>query len=76
MRAGDHQQGTVFHGAILDHDADLEDIVVGVGIEGPILVPLDRLAAARRLDVELGVVHAQIRPDELGDKVHDLRRPQ
>src|ERR1700722_15286875 len=58
VRPGNHEHRTVLQRAVLDHDANFEDVVVGVRIERPILMPLHRLAAPRWFDVELAVVHA------------------
>ena len=51
---GNDLQRTVGEIHVLQHQAAGEDVVVGVGIEGPVLVPLHRRAAAGRLGVELG----------------------
>ena len=47
MAARDHHHRTVLDVAIVEHDADRREIVVGVRIEGPVLVPFDRRAVPR-----------------------------
>ena len=53
----DHHRA-VLHVDIVEHDADRGEILVGVRVERPILVPFDRRAIAGRLHVELAGVEA------------------
>src|SRR5262249_52524855 len=70
----DHQWA-VLRRHIVEHDADGQQIVVGVRIEGPVLVPLDGGAIAGRLHVELAAMQAQVRADELLDGLDHARVP-
>ena len=42
MAARDHHQRTVVHVAVVEIDAGRQHVVVGVGVERPVLVPFDR----------------------------------
>ena len=54
VRAGHDHQAAVLEQHVIEGDADSQDIVVGVRVEGPVLVPAHRAAELRRLQVELG----------------------
>ena len=56
---------------VVDHDADRGEILIGVRVKRPILVPLDRCAIAGRLHVELAGVETQATP-QVGQQLHDL----
>ena len=56
VAARHHQQRPLFHGHIVEHDAHDADVVVGMRVIGPVLVPFHRLAAAARFHVELQAV--------------------
>ncbi len=60
----DHQ-GAVLGPAIVEHDADRQHVVVGVRVERPVLVPLDRRAVFRRLDVELRAIQPHAGAEQL-----------
>src|SRR5688500_16448347 len=60
---------------ILQHEATSEDAVIGVGIEGPVLMPLDGGAAARSLGVELRGLQQHIRAEQLPQHLRDPRVP-
>jgi hypothetical protein len=70
---GDDEERTVVERHVVEHHADREDVVVGVRIERPVLVPLDRGAVSRRLHVELRALEAEIRTDQRGQHVDHLR---
>jgi hypothetical protein len=65
MRAGRDQHRAVFEVAVVQQDANREDVVIGVRVERPILVPFHRRAVLRRLHVQLGAVEAQAGTQEL-----------
>jgi hypothetical protein len=65
VAAGDAEQRSVLERAVVHHHADGREVVVGVRVEGPVLVPLDRRPVARGLDVELGGVEADGGVDQL-----------
>ena len=69
------EERPVLEGAVVEHDADGEQVVVGVGIERPVLMPLDRRAVARRLHVELRAVEPDAGADELLDDADEPRVP-
>ena len=73
MGAGNDHERAILQRAILEHHAHLEDVVIAVGIESPVLMPLDRLAATAGLDIELGVLIAQVGADELDHPIGDRR---
>ncbi len=54
VSARKHHQRPVVGSDIIEHDADRQHIVIGVRIEGPVLMPFDRRAAAGGLGVEFG----------------------
>ena len=64
VRARDDLQRTVGKVHILQHQAAGEDVVVGVGIEGPVLMPLHRGASAGGLGVELGCLQQHVRAEQ------------
>jgi hypothetical protein len=66
----DHHR-TVLHIDIVDHDANRGEILVGVRVERPILVPFDGRAIAGRLHVELAGVETQAAP-QIGQQFNDL----
>ena len=72
MAARQHQHRTVFERAIVEHDPDRRQVVIGMRIEGPILVPFDRRAVAGRLHVELAGVEPHRAPQIL-QRCNDLR---
>ena len=60
VRAGDDEHRAVIHTGVVEHDACCRYVVVGVGVKGPVLVPLDRRSKMWRLHVEFGVVKADV----------------
>ena len=72
VAARDHHQRAVVHVAIVEIDAGRQHVVVGMGIEGPVLVPFDRRAVAGGFHVELAAVLADRRPQELRQDRRDL----
>ncbi len=58
VAAGDHHKGTVLRRAIFDHDTHCEDIVVGVRVKRPVLVPADFSVRRWVLEIEFGVIEA------------------
>jgi hypothetical protein len=75
VRAGDDQQRAVLLLHVVHHHADGGQVVVGVRVEGPVLVPLHRRPEAGRLHVELRRVEADVRPPKVLQHGHDLRVP-
>ena len=71
MRAGNHEQRAILLAAVIEQDADGQDVVIGVGIEGPVLMPFDGSAEARRLHVELGAVQADVGTEQAGEHCRD-----
>ena len=67
MRAGDHEQWTILLAAIIEQHTDGQDVVIGVGIEGPVLMPFDGSAKACRLHVELRAVQADVGTEQAGE---------
>ena len=70
VRAGHDQQRAVLLVAVVEQDAGGEQVVVGVGVEGPVLVPLDGRAVLRLLHVELVVLQPHVGADQSGDDLH------
>jgi len=56
VRAGRDQHRAVFQVGVVQHHADRQDVVIGVRVECPILVPFYRRTILRRLHVQLGAV--------------------
>ena len=65
VRAWQAQQGPVNTGDIVQEHAYRQERVVGVRIKAPILVPLDGRTDPARLQVDFGVVHSNVRADQL-----------
>ena len=70
MAARDHQHRAVFRGEIVEHDADRGEVVVGMRVERPILVPFDRGAVTGRFHVELAGIQANAAPQFGEDRDH------
>ena len=70
--------GPLDRSVVVEQHADGEDVVIGVRVERPVLVPFHRRAIMRRLHVELGAVQPEARADQLVEDVehrpasHDL----
>ena len=60
VRAGDDEHRAVIHTGVVKHDACCRYVVVGVGVKGPVLVPLDRGSKIWRRHIQLGVVKADV----------------
>ena len=73
MTAGQHGHRTVVGGRVVQQQSDGEHVVVGVRIEGRILVDLDGGADATALEVQLAVMKADRWAEQLGDDVEDRR---
>ncbi len=71
MRARNNQQRSVFKPHIIKGDADGQQVVVGVGVEGPVLVPFDRAAELGRFHIQLVAVSPYAGADQLLDNVQD-----
>lgn len=56
---------SVLQAHVVKYDADGEDVVIGVRIEGEILMPFHFGAIAGLLHVQLGRMHADIRADQV-----------
>ena len=65
VTAGDDHQRAVLYRHVVEHHADGGEVVIGVGIERPVLMPLDGRAKAGTLHVQLGGVEPDIRPPEV-----------
>ena len=53
MATGDDHQGAVLFLAIVERNADRQEVIIGVRIKRPILVPFDSRPVFRRFDVNL-----------------------
>ena len=73
MAAGNDHQRTVLHLHVVQHHADGGEVVVGVRVERPILVPFHCRAEAGRLHVQLGRVEADVGPPQRLQHRDDLR---
>ena len=73
MAAGHDHQRAVRHLHVVEHHADRGEVVVGVRIERPVLVPFHRRAEAGALQVELGGVEADVRSPQVLQHGEDLR---
>ncbi len=73
MAAGHDQQRAVLLRHVVKHDPQHAEIVVGVGVVRPVLMPLDGVAAAARLQVELQPVVADGGAHEL---LQDFEQPR
>ena len=72
--AGDDAQAAVLLGRFVDVDGHRDQVVVRVGKERVVLVPLEaRMVAGGRLEIELRVMDLDVRSDEGFDGVEDLR---
>ena len=56
VTARQHHQRPILFGGIVEQHADSQQVVVGVRVEGPVLVPFHRGADLRRFQVELRAV--------------------
>src|SRR6266540_2461204 len=67
-------QAAILFGGLVQIDHHRQQVEVGVRKEGIVLVPLEaRLAVAGWLEIQLGVVQLNVRPDQVLDDVEDLR---
>ena len=73
MTSGHDHKRPVLDLHVVHHHADGGEIVVGVGIEGPVLVPFHGRAETGGLHVELRRVEADIRPPEVLEHGDDAR---
>ncbi len=74
MAPRNDRQTPIFFGRIVQIDHHRQQIVVGVREERIILVPFEAgLAAARRFEIELGMVQLDIWPNQVLDYVQNLR---
>jgi hypothetical protein len=60
MAARGTQQQAVVQGDIDQHHSDRQDVVFGVQIEGPVLMPFHWRAEMRRFHFQLGAVRPQV----------------
>ena len=65
VRAGDDEQGAIFFCHVIHHYAHGEQIVVGVRIKCPVLVPFYRAAVAGLFHVEFVAIAPQTVSDQL-----------
>ena len=71
---GEHHHRAVPLVHVVEEDADREHVVIGVRVEGPVLVPLDGRAVARRLEVHLAArPHPDVAADEGLESGHHRR---
>ena len=73
VAARNAEQRAVLNGAIVHHHAHGAEVVIGVRVEGPVLVPLDGGTVAGGLHVELGGVEADGRAHQLLQDAQHLR---
>ncbi len=52
MRTRDHHQCPILDGRVVNRHANGDVVVVGMGMEGPVLMPFDRTAECSRLHVQ------------------------
>ena len=71
VRTRDNHQRAIIGGAVLDHDADREQVVVGVGVKSPVLVPLDLGIGAGVFEVQLGMIEAHGAAEQLRHRFDD-----
>ena len=69
--AGDHQHAAVLQRMGVEAHADGQHVIVGVGIEGDVLMPLDRAAAPGRLHVELLALVANVWTEQRLDHIQN-----
>ena len=60
VRAGKDHQRAIFLGHIVNANTYGEDVVVGMGVEGIVLMPFHRRAISGLLHIEFGGVQAEI----------------
>ena len=72
VAARDHHHWAVFVVDLVDHDSDRGQVVIGVGGEGPVLVPFDWCTVASRFQVELRDVETNGRSQELLEYGQDV----
>ena len=53
VAAGDDHQGAVLFLAIVERDADRQEVIIGMRIKRPVLVPFDSRPVFRRFNVDL-----------------------
>ena len=70
MASRDNHQTTIDQHHVIHADAHGQQVVVGLRIEGPILVPFHRASALWRFHVQLAAVGANARPDQV---CHDIQ---
>ena len=69
MRAGRDQHRAVGKVGIVEQHADRKNVVIGVRIKRPVLMPFNRRSVMRRLHVELGAVQPQTGPNQFLENV-------
>ncbi len=74
VTARHNRERTVRHAGIREIAADREDVVVGVGEELDVLMPLDRVARVEPLEVQFGVVKDDIGAREIGGDIRNQPR--
>ena len=74
VRTGQHLQRAVVGIHVVEQDADRQDILIGVRVERPVLMPLHRGAVLRRLHVDLAArAQPDVRSDQPFERRHDAR---
>jgi hypothetical protein len=74
VRAGIELERSIVVGDVVDKQQGRDDIVVGMGGEGKILVPFDGCRGTGKLRINLGMVKFDVGPYEVGDGVRHARR--
>ena len=74
VRAGHHHQRAIFQKGVVQHHAHRQHVVIGMGIEGPVLMPFHRRAMIRLLEIDLGGLqpHAGRTQQLFQDRHHGL----
>ena len=67
MAARHDHEAAIVEAHVVDHDANREDVIVGMRVESPVLVPLNGAAATRWLHVHLCALVAKVGTNELRD---------
>ena len=70
--AWDNQETSVLLGHFVYRYSNGQEVVIGMGIEGPVLMPLHWTAKFRQFHVEFVTVTPQIRTDQLGNYLQDF----
>ena len=71
VRTRNDLQRAIFLSDIFQKDAEGQHVVIGVGIEGPVLMPLDGSTATRSLCIQFGCLQYRVWANELPQNLGD-----